>query len=101
MEHKKSHDKLLAIVSELVTELHPEAAAHREITLDSVIDRDLGLDSLARIELLARVEKRFGVRLPEKTFSSVETPRDVLRALRQSKGSTGRVQEEYSGPVRN
>jgi acyl carrier protein len=51
------------------------------VTLDSALDRDLGLDSLARVELLVRLEQSFGVSLAEDTLASVETPRDVLRAL--------------------
>ena len=79
-----AQEKLLRIIADLLAELHPNLALERQITLDSEIDRDLGLDSLARIELLTRVEKAFDVRLPEKTFAAVETPRDVLRVLQQS-----------------
>ena len=73
--------ELLAILSHLMAELHPEAASHLDITLDSRLDRDLGLDSLARMELLARLEKAFAVRLPEKALTTAETPRDLLRHL--------------------
>lgn len=51
------------------------------VTIDSSLDRDLGLDSLARVELLLRVEQAFGVTLPENTLQIVETPRDLLTAL--------------------
>jgi acyl carrier protein len=74
-------EALLQILAQLLTELHPEAASRLEITLDSRLDRDLGLDSLARMELLARLEKTFAVRLPEKVLTTAETPRDVLRHL--------------------
>ena len=43
--------------------------------------RDLGLDSLGRVELLGRMEKTFGVRLPESVLGTAETPRDLLQAL--------------------
>ena len=74
-------EALLQILAQLLAELHPEAASRLEITLDSRLDRDLGLDSLARMELLARLEKAFAVRLPEKVLTTAETPRDVLRHL--------------------
>ena len=50
------HDaaQLLALVDALVRELHP--GAMRRATLDCALDRDLGLDSLSRVELLARIE---------------------------------------------
>lgn len=72
-------ERLLALVDELVRELHPgtrEAAG-----LESVLDRDLGLDSLARVELLARVERAFAVRLPEDALGAAETPRALLDML--------------------
>ncbi|MCK4587591.1 MAG: AMP-binding protein, partial [Gammaproteobacteria bacterium] len=51
------------------------------INLDSSLEKDLGLDSLARVELLARIERHFGVVLPERMFAEAETPRDLLREL--------------------
>ncbi|MCG6951319.1 MAG: acyl carrier protein, partial [Betaproteobacteria bacterium] len=48
-------------------------------SLDSALERDLGLDSLARVELMTRLEHAFGVSLPEQALVSSETPRDLLR----------------------
>ena len=48
---------------------------------DSNLERDLGLDSLERAELLLRLERLFGVRLPVRTLATAETPRDLLRAV--------------------
>jgi 1-acyl-sn-glycerol-3-phosphate acyltransferase len=61
-----------------MSELHPDVAPHRQINLDSGLDRDLGLDSLARMELFARLEKEFGIKLPEQALVTAETPRDLL-----------------------
>jgi len=72
---------LLKLVHELAAELHVRPAALKELTLDSSLDHDLALDSLARMELLSRVEKHFGVSLSEAVLASVETPRDLLRAI--------------------
>ncbi len=83
MNSAPSVESLLPIIAKLMEELHPEAVLHRQITLDSALDRDLGLDSLARMELLTRLEKEFGVRLPEKVLVQAETPRDLLRHLKQ------------------
>jgi acyl carrier protein len=71
--------QLTAIVAALVRETHP--GAPRDVTPDSRLDSDLGLDSLARIELLHRVEDAFDVRLDEQTLLAIETPRELLRAL--------------------
>jgi 1-acyl-sn-glycerol-3-phosphate acyltransferase len=75
---------LLAILRETCAALHPHLAttdARIDITLDSSLERELGFDSLARVELLLRIERAFGVTLPENTLQSAETPRDLLQAL--------------------
>ncbi|GAB4343016.1 MAG: AMP-binding protein [Desulfobulbaceae bacterium] len=76
----KTGEELLQIVEKLAVELHPELSGTR-VDLDSSLDRDLGLDSLARMELLARLEKHFGRRLSEQVLAAAETPRELLRHL--------------------
>lgn len=71
---------LLDIVAKVAAELHPRRSPV-EVTLDSRLDRELGFDSLGRVELVARLERAFQVTLPERLLLSVETPRDLLRAL--------------------
>jgi len=63
------------------------------VTLDSSLERDLGLDSLARVELLARLEARLHVTLPESVLAAAETPRDLLSAL------AGAQAPHAAGPV--
>ena len=74
-------ETLLSRVREIVYELHPHMRDRVPVTLDSALDRDLGLDSLARVEMLVRLEQTFGATLSEDSLANVETPRDVLRAL--------------------
>ena len=74
-------DSLLAAMREVVAELHPHLGARAEITLDSSLDRDLGLDSLSRMELLSRLERRFGAGIPEALMANAETARELLPAL--------------------
>ena len=73
-------EDLLAVVRALSAELHQQRPG-AEVRLDSSLERELGFDSLARVELLARLEQRFGAHLPETLLASAETPRDLLRAL--------------------
>ena len=70
---------LLDIAGTLVAELRP--GIRTVVTLDSALDRDIGFDSLARVELVLRCERFFDVSLPERTLATIETPRDLLRAL--------------------
>lgn len=84
-EIKSKADKraqaLLKVISELLTEIHPHHLPSEHITLDSSFEEELGLDSLSRVELIARVEKEFKLALPERTYAEAETPRDLLRML--------------------
>jgi len=49
--------KLLDVVRALHAEMHREGRHQGRISLDSSLDRDLGFDSLARMELLSRVQR--------------------------------------------
>lgn len=70
---------LLGIVRGLARELRPHAPEVEHLGLDHSLERDFGLDSLARTELLARIERELGARLDEEALMSAETPRDLLR----------------------
>lgn len=69
------------LVRDLVWELHPHMQRRVAVTLDSDLDRDLGLDSLGRAELMLRIDRAFKVRLPDQLLVDASTPRDLLRAL--------------------
>ena len=73
--------RLLGIVRDLILELHPHRESNLRVALDSTLDRDLGLDSLGRAELLARLERDFNKRLPQDVLGSAETVRDLLTPL--------------------
>jgi 1-acyl-sn-glycerol-3-phosphate acyltransferase len=82
---------LAAVVTELVRELHPQRSRFLEIEPTSRIERDLGIDSLARTELILRLERAFRVRLPAQTIGEAETVADLLRALEQAAPARGRA----------
>lgn len=75
-------DALLRLIDEVVHELQPGTT--RRASLDSALDRELGLDSLSRVELLARIERRFALRLPTEVLAGAGTPRELLRAMTQA-----------------
>lgn len=77
-------DRLSDVLTSLVRELHPEMAARTTVHRDSALDKDLGIDSLSRVELLLRLEQTFGVKLPEDAVMTAETPADLLTALLSS-----------------
>ena len=88
-------ETLVQLISELIAELHPQQKFIKVVNLDSALGRDLGMDSLVRVELFTRVESRFHINLPEQAFAEVETPRDLLRAIARAHGS----RSQYSSSV--
>jgi len=74
-------EQLLKEIHLVATKLQPRVASSQPVTLDSQLDRDLGFDSLGRVELIAHLERSFSVHLPDRTFSDAETARDLLRGL--------------------
>jgi 1-acyl-sn-glycerol-3-phosphate acyltransferase len=74
--------RLLEVVQNLVAEVHPSRPRTQTVNLDSLLDRDLGLDSLSRVELLTRLEREFELSLSGRAGAEADTPRDLLRALR-------------------
>jgi 1-acyl-sn-glycerol-3-phosphate acyltransferase len=74
---------LLEEVEALARELHPGRRL-KAASLESGLDRDLAIDSLGRVELLVRLEKRFGVTLPDASVAGAETVADLLAALRRA-----------------
>ena len=72
--------ELLELVSRVARELHPQRPKP-SVSLDSDLDSEVGLDSLARVELSARIEEAFKVTLEEETAFSAQSPRDLLAAF--------------------
>jgi len=78
-------NRVLGVVAAVAREARPHVEAY--IALDSSLERDLGLDSLARVELVLRLEREFRASLPEQALASSETPRDLLRFLLAAAGA--------------
>lgn len=82
--HAIEHE-LLAIVEGTLRDLRPGAPLP-QVTLAASLDRDLAFDSLGRMELLLRVEREFGVDLPEDTLARAETVGALLDAVLAARG---------------
>src|SRR6202790_3253573 len=79
-------ERLLDVVRTLVTELgHQPALA--SIGPAAHLERELGLGSLERVELLLRIEQAFGTHLDDRVLAEADTVQDLLSALRAVNGS--------------
>jgi len=76
-----SAEAVLQVVSALYLELHPAQHDERAVGLSSHLERDLGFDSLGRVELVLRLERAFDVCLPDATVGSAETVADLLNLV--------------------
>jgi acyl carrier protein len=72
--------QVLAILRELSAELQA-GRAPIDVTRDTVLDRDLGIDSLARVELVMRLERAFAVDLPEDRIMQAGTAADLVATV--------------------
>jgi 1-acyl-sn-glycerol-3-phosphate acyltransferase len=74
-------EEVLRTASELARELGtlPPSGAVR---LADSLDRDLGIGSLERVELLFRLEQRLGIRFPDQVMGEADTLDDLAGAIR-------------------
>ncbi|WP_316195978.1 MULTISPECIES: AMP-binding protein [unclassified Bradyrhizobium] len=83
-------EHLISLVREFVRELHPQRSRFIQITPSSRIERDLGIDSLARTELVLRIERALHLHLPAQAVGEAETVEDVIRCVQRG-GPAGDV----------
>ncbi|HTB72913.1 MAG TPA: acyl carrier protein [Polyangiaceae bacterium] len=84
-----SYEEALAVTSELLRH-RATAPKTREIKATDRIQEDLGLDSLAVMELASDVESRFGVSIPSEMYERIQTVEDLARAVLKLEGPVGR-----------
>src|SRR5437868_4371177 len=83
LDRPSREGELIAVVRELVRELAPQRLKRGDVMLASRLDRDLGIDSLGRTELVLRIERTFRVRLAVTAVAEMDTVRDLLTAVEQ------------------
>lgn len=57
--------------------------AESAITEQTHFSRDLGLDSLDKVDLIMQLEKAFGIRIPDEDYSKLTTMQGVLLYLEE------------------
>ena len=94
LDRSAARERVLEVIRGLLEELGSQGALPI-LDASSQLDRDLGLGSLERVELLARLETAFGMRLPDRVASEANTPEDLARAILNSPGTI--VEDEEAG----
>ncbi len=76
---------LLAVIRELVGEIHPHWK-NLHFLPDTQLERELGLDSMARVELQGRIEQALHITLPENAAVRAATADDLMHAITHPAG---------------
>src|SRR4029079_9919716 len=87
LERSVAEADLLTLMRALVNELSGGRGGQVDVRSASRLERDLGIDSLGRTELMLRIEQRFSIQLTVSAMGEVETVGDLLRILNQGKGA--------------
>lgn len=77
---------VLTVIQRFLTDLGNDRAL-RALTTQAFLEKDLGLGSLERVELMLRLRQEFGVQLPEETLYQAQTVQDVIVALQHAQPS--------------
>jgi 1-acyl-sn-glycerol-3-phosphate acyltransferase len=97
LDRSNVRERVLEEIRALLGELGSHGALPM-LSASSQLDRDLGLGSLERVELLARLEKSFEMRLPDRVASEANTPEDLERAILAAPGVA--AEEEAGSALR-
>ena len=79
-------ERVLDVVRGLLEELGSHGALET-LSATSNLDRDLGLGSLERVELLTRLEAAFDLRLPDTMAAEANTPEELIQAILKAPGT--------------
>ncbi|MCY1007307.1 acyl carrier protein [Nannocystis pusilla] len=88
---------VLAVVGELISAVG-DGRGLGHLNLDASLERELGLGSLERVELLGRLEARLGVVFPEEALSVADTPRQLVALARKARGDGASDMPQSTGP---
>lgn len=80
-----TYDEILTVMTEI---LRKHVDADRTIRPNDHIQNDLGLDSLGVMELVADIEDRFSVTIPNEVLSDISTVEDIARTLIKIQGGS-------------
>ena len=76
-----STERVFQIIRDLALELHPAWSTALVVGAGSDLDRELGYDSLARAEVLLRLNRAFGIALPDQLIVEAVTAGDIAKAV--------------------
>ena len=77
IKDKQLEQEIRAIIAE-VTEIEPE-----KITLEASFVEDLGMDSMMALEILAAIEKKYKIQIPEEKLMRLKNLQETLNLAKE------------------
>ena len=77
--------------ADLVALFGHHAQAGIEVSEQSHLVADLGIDSLGVMEVIADIEDKFGLTIPDEALREVDTISDVAKAIESKLSDQGRL----------
>jgi fatty-acyl-CoA synthase len=99
LDRSNVRERVLDVVRSLLEELGSHGVLPT-LSFSSHLDRDLGLGSLERVELLSRLETEFTVHLPDRLAAEANTPDDLARFLVDAAGTEAAEAEPVTSALR-
>ena len=81
---KWTREQILEKTKKVIYDCVPELAGV-ELKEDSVVNTDMGMDSMNFILVICKLEAEFGVRIPNKLWPKLSTLGEVLDAIEKYK----------------
>lgn len=75
--------ELLTIVSDFLNELGADRPL-RALTADADFENELGIDSLGKVELFSRIEKKFNIKFSAADLSHIQSINELVKAIEHS-----------------
>ena len=73
-------DEIIEKIKSIVADCFPELEG-LELTEDTVINTDTGIDSMGFVLIICKLEAAFDVRIPERQWKKLATVKDVADAI--------------------
>ena len=91
---KPALEETLSPVGEILVEVLARQIEDSRISLDDHLELDLGMDSLALVQLLAALESRFNIKIRDEEFTGIFTVRELIRFIEEKNPEVAREFEE-------
>lgn len=96
--HLELEAKLLAITKDFLTEIDAERSL-QNVSMQALLDRDLGIGSLEKVELFHRIEKNFTINLSDSVIATANSLAELQQIITQVHAPTKVIYKEVKNTI--